>query len=192
MHTPPSIRILEAEQFATRAHRGQRRKYTDEPYSNHPLRVATIVAGLGLPDDLVVAALLHDTIEDTKVTSSVIARKFGDEVADLVVDLTDDYKAGPGTNRETRKEKYREQVAAASAEVQTVKLADLLDNARSIAEVAPDKDLSFVRQYLQESWRMAISLRSGNASLRQSVLSEIEKGLAVVQARKGGRHGITV
>src|SRR5688572_10082407 len=85
--------LLEAIQFAAHKHRDQRRKDTEaSPYINHPIAVANMLAGVGGVTDIVtlVAAVLHDTIEDTDTTPEELEAAFGSEVRELVAEVTDD------------------------------------------------------------------------------------------------------
>ena len=120
-----------AIQFATKAHEGQTRKYTGEPYIVHPLSVMEIVKTVDHTEEMLMAAVLHDTVEDTDVTLQDIDREFGPVVAQLVEELTDVSKPEDG-NRAFRKGLDREHSAQASAQGQTIKIADLLDNTKSI------------------------------------------------------------
>ena len=89
----PDQAVLKAAHFAAKKHAGQRRKGTAaEPYINHLLEIAELVSSaLAEPDtNLVIAALLHDTVEDTGVTKQVLVETFGSDVADLVMEMTDD------------------------------------------------------------------------------------------------------
>lgn len=126
-----------AIQFATEAHEGQYRKYTHEPYITHPLAVMEIVRGVpGHTEEMLVAAVLHDVVEDTDVSLMQIQEEFGDVVSDLVLHLTDISKPEDG-NRLKRKCKDAEWYAQGSAEAQTIKVADFIDNTRDIAQHAP-------------------------------------------------------
>jgi (p)ppGpp synthase/HD superfamily hydrolase len=126
--------VRKAQVYAMAAHAavGQKRKYTGEPYIVHPAEVAKIVAGVpGSTPDMVAAAWLHDVVEDTGCTFTDIHMAFGIDIATLVGWLTDVSKPEDG-NRAHRKAMDREHTAAAPAEAQTVKLADLISNSRSI------------------------------------------------------------
>lgn len=126
-----------AIEFATQAHKGQFRKYTGEPYINHPLAVMEIVRGVpGHTEEMLVAAVLHDVVEDTDVSLMEITEKFGDVVSDLVLHLTDISTPEDG-NRLKRKRKDAQWYAQGSAEAQTIKVADFIDNTRDIAQHAP-------------------------------------------------------
>jgi (p)ppGpp synthase/HD superfamily hydrolase len=109
----------------------QRRKYTGEPYMAHPREVADIVRTVPHDDAMIAAALLHDTVEDTPVTHEDILELFGEDVAELVRWLTDVSQPNDG-NRKARKALDRQHSANAPARAQTVKLADLISNTRSI------------------------------------------------------------
>ena len=134
-----------ARTFASRAHRGQVRKYTGEPYINHPVEVADIVRRHNGSPEMIAAALLHDVVEDTDVTLDDIRSEFGESVANLVADLTDVSRPEDG-NRATRKAMDREHTAQASAAAMVIKAADLISNTSSIVEHDP----SFARVYLKE------------------------------------------
>jgi len=126
-----------AIQFATQAHKGQFRKYTGEPYITHPLAVMEIVKGVpGHTPEMLVAAVLHDVVEDTDVSLMEIQEEFGDLVSDLVLHLTDISTPEDG-NRLKRKRKDAEWYAQGSAQAQTIKVADFIDNTRDIAQNDP-------------------------------------------------------
>jgi hypothetical protein len=150
--------------FAETAHGciNQRRKYTDAPYICHPIAVADIVASVPHTDNMLAAALLHDTVEDTPVTLHEIREYFGPDVATLVEMLTDVSKPSDG-NRAARKAIDRAHTAKASPEAMTIKLADLLDNTRSIVE----HDLNFARVYLREKLDLLDVLGAGDKTLYQ-------------------------
>lgn len=155
-----SSRLLNAMAFAERAHRGQPRKYTGEPYIVHPLEVASIVATVTTDEDMHIAALLHDTVEDCGVELGVIRRAFGPDVAQLVHELTDVSRPEHG-NREARKALDLQHTARASARGKTIKLADLISNTRSITQ--HDKDFAVV--YMKEKQRALEVLREGDVRL---------------------------
>ena len=139
--------VEHARIFATAAHAavGQTRKYTGEPYVVHPIEVASIVKNAGGTEAMVAAALLHDVLEDTGVTFDLLVDQFGSEVAELVLWLTDVSRPEDG-NRSTRKALDRQHSAAAPADAQTVKVADLISNTRSIVAHDP----GFAKTYLEE------------------------------------------
>ena len=139
--------VVEAKMFATAAHAaiGQKRKYSGDDYIVHPQRVAAIVEKHVGSDEMIAAAWLHDTVEDTDVTPDLITKMFGDNVADIVEGLTDVSLPSDG-NRAKRKSIDRMHSANASTESQFVKCADIIDNSWDIAE----NDLSFAKVYKSE------------------------------------------
>lgn len=155
--------IEKARIFATAAHAavGQVRKYTFEPYIVHPTEVAGIVASVeGATVEMICAAYLHDTVEDTDVGIEIIRSEFGEDVAELVGWLTDVSKPEDG-NRAVRKAIDRAHSAQAPAAAQTVKLADLISNSRSIME----HDAHFAKTYLEEKRMLLEVMNKGDATL---------------------------
>lgn len=123
-----------AYRFAEQAHRGQIRKYTGEPYINHPVAVARIVASVTDDCECIAAALLHDVIEDCGVTEGdLFEAGFGFHISAMVVQLSDVSRPQDG-NRAARKALDRQHLAGAWSKTKTVKLADLIDNSVSIFE----------------------------------------------------------
>ena len=137
--------MSEASWFAEQAHGDQKRKYTGEPYFNHLVEVALYVEAANLPSEVVAAAYLHDTLEDTEVTLSELNNRFGFRVADLVLQVTDVSRPHEG-NRKFRKALDRAHLAKATPHGASIKLADIISNTRSI--VADDP--KFAKVYLQE------------------------------------------
>ncbi len=128
--------LIEAATFAAEKHRDQRRKdAAASPYINHPLAVARILTVEAGITDLVVitAALLHDTIEDTKTTEAELRERFGDEVTKVVLEVTDE-KSLP---KARRKQLQIEHAAQASRRAKLVKLADKTANLRDILHAPP-------------------------------------------------------
>jgi (p)ppGpp synthase/HD superfamily hydrolase len=169
--------VERARVFATAAHAavGQKRKYTGEDYIVHPTEVAEIVKSIGGTDVQIAAALLHDVLEDTKVTEAQMREVMGDRVTDMVLWLTDVSKPEDG-NRKTRKAMDREHTAKAPPEAKTVKLADLISNTKSIVE----HDLSFAGSYLEEKGELLKVLRQGDLVLWGIAHDLYEQGLLVV------------
>ena len=141
-------RIQHATVFATQAHAGQKRKYTGDDYIVHPIAVAKLVADNGGTENQIMAALLHDTIEDTGVTYGDVRRAFGKEVAGLVLELTDEFTTEmyPDDNRAQRKAWENARLADVSIEAKLIKLCDMIDNTSSIVEHDP----GFAKVYLGE------------------------------------------
>ena len=120
--------------LAARAHRDQLRKGTDLPYIAHPVHVSIILMRHGFGEDLAIAGLLHDVVEDTDIPLATIATEFGDEVAGLV-DMVSESKSADGVELpwEQRKAEKLAHLRSAGPDVAALKAADAIHNARSIA-----------------------------------------------------------
>ena len=154
--------VEKARVFATAAHAafGQVRNYTFEPYIVHPAEVVFIVSAVPHTNEMLCAAWLHDTVEDTGVSIVDIQVEFGNEVAHLVGWLTNVSKPEDG-NRAFRKALDREHIAMAPAAAQTVKLADLISNSLGIMQHDP----AFAKTYLEEKRLLLEVLTRGDATL---------------------------
>ena len=149
------IRVLKAADAAARWHVHQRRKgAAQEPYINHLLEVAMLVAEAtdGKDPELVVAALLHDAIEDQEVPKSVIAEGFGEDVAGLVDEVTDDKTI----DKQERKRLQVEHAPKKSQRAKILKLADKTSNLRAIA-ASPPPDWSVKRRLEYVDWARGVS-----------------------------------
>lgn len=150
--------VAKAREFAREAHRDQKRKYTGEPYYNHCFEVRFLVSQVeGVTPEMEMAALLHDTVEDTGVTLEQIRSEFGVKVMEYVTWLTDVSKPSDG-NRKVRKEIDRQHTAAAPPEVKTIKLADLISNTSSIV----GHDPAFAKVYMAEKRLLLEVLTDGD------------------------------
>ncbi|MGO9513959.1 MAG: HD domain-containing protein [Steroidobacteraceae bacterium] len=132
----PVAIVLAASAFAAHKHRDQRRKGAEaSPYINHPIAVANVLANeAGITDpEILAAALLHDTIEDTDTTAKELEAKFGPHIAAIVVEVTDD-KSLP---KQERKRLQIEHAAAISEPAKLVKLADKICNVRDMSRSPP-------------------------------------------------------
>ncbi|HHJ17699.1 MAG TPA: bifunctional (p)ppGpp synthetase/guanosine-3',5'-bis(diphosphate) 3'-pyrophosphohydrolase [Gammaproteobacteria bacterium] len=159
--------VERARIYATQAHQriGQLRKYSKQPYHVHLEAVAKQVAGVTDDEEMIAAAWLHDTVEDTPATLEDIEAHFGTAVAELVEELTDVSKPSDG-NRATRKAIDRDHTAQASLRAKTVKLADLIDNCRDITK----HDERFAKVYLVEMGALLDVLGEGDAQLFQEAV----------------------
>jgi (p)ppGpp synthase/HD superfamily hydrolase len=162
--------IKRAAIFAKRARGAQVRKYTGEPYWNHPMAVAATVAKV-MPSNehAIAAAWLHDVLEDTAVTASLMRAAFGARVTDLVLEVTDVSRPGDG-NRARRTEIDRHHLFSASREGKTIKLADLMDNTASITAHDPD----FAIEYLREKRLTMPMLIGGHEHLWRRVMRQLD------------------
>ena len=157
--------LLRALSFASVKHRNQRRKDAESsPYINHPIAVASVLASEGTIEDesLLVAAVLHDTVEDTETAFDEIMQHFGAAVAELVRELTDD-KSLP---KAERKRLQIEHARSASPGAKQLKIADKICNIRDIT-VTPPADWSLQRRVEYLSWAAQVvdSCRGVNPGL---------------------------
>ena len=169
--------VQRADAFAEAAHGAvnQVRKYTGEPYINHPREVRAIMkkyATGSISPEQEAAALMHDTIEDTNVTYADIEREFGKKVADLVNWLTDVSSLSDG-NRKIRKNIDLQHSAAAPAEAQSIKLSDLISNSLSIVQHDP----GFARTYLKEKAALMQVLTKGDKGLYAEAERVLKDGM---------------
>ena len=119
-----------AIEFAAKAHEGQVRKGTDIPYISHPYAVGMMLARAGLPEEIVVAGILHDTVEDTPVTLEDMYDNFGERVAVIVDGCSEPHKSA---SWEDRKRHTLEYLRTALWEIRVVACADKLHNIRTVA-----------------------------------------------------------
>ncbi len=157
--------IVQAAQFAAEKHKNQRRKDADaSPYINHPLALASVLAVEGGIDnlDVICAALLHDTIEDTKTTAEELAGTFGDKVTGIVLEVSDD----KNLDKAVRKEEQVRHAPHISTEAKLVKLADKICNLRDIL-ASPPADWSAERKRTYFDWaaRVVAGLRGVHPGL---------------------------
>lgn len=135
--------------YSEQAHDGQRRS-SGEPYVTHPLAVATILANLHLDHQALIAALLHDVIEDTNVSKEAVTRQFGEVVAELVDGVSKLTQITFESKAEAQAENFRKMVLAMAEDIRViiVKLADRLHNMRTLGVLRPDKKRRIARETL--------------------------------------------
>jgi len=142
--------LLQAIEFSAYKHRAQKRKDADaSPYINHPIAVASLLATVGGVTDLdvLIAAVLHDTLEDTETSPAELEERFGPEVRALVEEMTDD-KRLPKTER---KRLQIEHAPGNSAKAKLIKLADKIANVRDVT-LTPPSDWSLERRVEYLDW----------------------------------------
>ncbi|MGO9446728.1 MAG: HD domain-containing protein [Thiobacillaceae bacterium] len=157
--------LLSALAFAADKHRNQRRKDAEaSPYINHPIalaRILTVEGGVTDPTVLA-AAILHDTIEDTETTAHELQQRFGDAIADIVLEVTDD-KTLPKAERKRLQIVHAQHL---SAPAKLVKLADKIANLRDMAYSPPaDWPLDRRRDYFDWAKLVIDGLRGAHAQL---------------------------
>jgi len=157
--------LLKALAFAAHKHRDQRRKDPEaSPYINHPIALADVLVNEGGVSDVEVlcAALLHDTVEDTDTTPQELEAVFGPRIARIVAEVTDDQALA----KAERKRLQVEHAAALSPEAKLVKLADKICNLRDVAERPPASwDLARRREYFDWAKRVVDGLRGAHPRL---------------------------
>lgn len=142
--------IYEAYLFGAEAHEGQYRK-SGEPYIYHPVAVARILAGMRMDTQTIVAAILHDVIEDTGTSKQTINERFGTEVAELVDGVSKLTAIGQKTKAEAKADNYRKMLLAMARDIRVIiiKLADRLHNMRTMGAMPPEKRRRIARETLE-------------------------------------------
>ena len=168
--------ILKALHFAASKHRDQRRKDVEaSPYINHPIEVVELLSRVGGVQDLTTlqAAILHDTIEDTKTVPEELEEAFGSEVRRVVEEVTDD-KRLPKLERKRLQIEHAPQL---SERAKQIKLADKISNVRSVTQTPPaDWPLQRRREYLDWTEQVVAGLRGCNTSLESLYYQLLQEG----------------
>jgi guanosine-3',5'-bis(diphosphate) 3'-pyrophosphohydrolase len=174
--------VLRAMEFAAIAHRDQRRKDDFQaPYINHPIQLARLLSEHGISDEITLsAAILHDVIEDTGTTLDALRAMFGDDIAGVVAEVSDD-KTLP---KDVRKQLQIEHAAVCSKRAKLVKLADKICNVRDLLIAAP---AGWSQQRMSEYvlWAMKVvdNLRGTNSKLEavfdKLLIRAVERGMII-------------
>lgn len=175
--------LEQVKAFAEKAHGDQQRKYKDEPYVMHLIRVMEQTGKYSSSLPVLAAALLHDVLEDTKVKKNelhdflktIMSSADANKTIKLVVDLTDIYTKSnyPRWNRKRRREQEASRLAHTEAESQTIKYADIIDNSLDIVNADPD----FAAVFLRECKMLLGKIQNGNPALRQLAIETVESEL---------------
>lgn len=171
-------KFLQAASFAAKKHRYQKRKGDDgEPYVNHPLEVANLLANVGKVDDydILIAAVLHDTVEDTETTAEELTELFGATVCGYVLEVTDD----KSLEKAERKLKQIEHAPHLSEGAKQVKLADKISNITDVTNNPPagwSKERKI--EYINWGEKVVAGLRGVNADLESYFDEIVRKGRA--------------
>jgi guanosine-3',5'-bis(diphosphate) 3'-pyrophosphohydrolase len=173
-------RLLSALSFSAQKHRRQRRKDPDgSPYINHPIEVARLLAEVGQVVDLqiLIAAVLHDTLEDTETTPLELEELFGPEVRRLVEEVTDDKTL----EKSIRKELQVKKVGGLSSEAKMIRVADKICNVRDVSHLPPmDWGTSRRREYFDWTDRVVAGCLGVNAALEQLFLDVLRQGRGIL------------
>ena len=171
--------LLQALRFAAEKHRDHRRKgATAAPYINHPITVAEQLAALGLGSDveLLMAAILHDVVEDTGTTEAELVEAFGERVTRIVMEVTDD----GNLRREERKSLTVSNIAGKSREARLLKLSDLIANIGDMIHHPPHWDDERKREYLDWGEAVVNRLRGTHHGLEARFDALVREGRAVL------------
>ncbi|MDO5654769.1 MAG: HD domain-containing protein [Flavobacteriaceae bacterium] len=181
--------LQQIEEFARNAHSGQMRKYSDEEYIIHPIRVMKICQLYTHDIAILSTALLHDVLEDTKVTSAeleqflsgIFSNQEAQKILQLTQDLTDVFikENYPNLNRKQRKAKEWDRMESIHYDAQTVKYADIIDNSQEILVYDPN----FARVYLKECLKGLQNMKKGNSELYQLAFETVQAGMKKLHIR---------
>jgi guanosine-3',5'-bis(diphosphate) 3'-pyrophosphohydrolase len=168
-------KLLEAASFAAKKHTGQTRKGANaEPYINHPIEVANLLANVGKVEDfdVLIAAVLHDTVEDTGTTKEELTALFGERVCAMVLEVTDD-RTLP---KAERKQLQIEHAPHLSTGAKTIKLGDKISNITDILN-SPPADWSLQRKLEYVAWgeNVVKGIRGTNEFLEKHFDELVEK-----------------
>ncbi|MDQ3750098.1 MAG: HD domain-containing protein [Acidobacteriota bacterium] len=173
--------LIQAINFAAKKHSTQKRKGADEqPYINHPLEVLNLLANVGNIEDynVLIAAVLHDTIEDTETTKEEITEHFGANVCEMVIEVTDD-KSLP---KAERKQLQIEHAPHLSDGAKYIKLADKISNVRDVSENPPDGWSDKRRlEYIEWGEKVIDGLRGVNSNLEKHFDDLIGKAREMIE-----------
>jgi GTP pyrophosphokinase len=144
------VSVKNALEFSAAAHQGQLRQSGD-PYVSHPIAVARILTPLHMDAQAIVAALLHDVVEDTEIHIEDIVKQFGKPVAEMVEGLSKLDKLQFETQQDAQAENFRKMLMAMARDVRVIliKLADRLHNMRTLAAVSPEKSVRIARETME-------------------------------------------
>jgi GTP diphosphokinase / guanosine-3',5'-bis(diphosphate) 3'-diphosphatase len=172
--------LLKAPNYSAQKHTHQRRKDEDQsPYINHPIQVAEMISRVGRVKDIdvLVAAILHDTIEDTNATYADIEHEFGKKIANIVQEVTDD----KNLPKETRKQLQIEHAPHLSAEAKLVKLGDKICNITDICSHPPAAwPIERRQDYLTWAECVVAGLRGANSELEGEFDRHLQAGRAAL------------
>ena len=175
--------VLRAAEFAAHKHRNQRRKGASErPYIGHCIEVARIIADVGKVDDanVLAAALLHDTVEDTDTTRDELRELFGAVIDDMVAEVTDDKTLDSAV----RKEAQVTHAPHLTHGAKVIKLADKISNVREIGVDPPESwPLDRRRGYFAWAARVVAAMGSVNPELEQLFASTLETSTRILAAQ---------
>ncbi len=175
-------KLISVIDFAAQKHKGQCRKDGKIPYINHPIQVANLLSNCGENDlSLLSAAVLHDTIEDTKTSPEEIRELFGEEVLSIVLEVTDDKML----SKNERKQAQIDKAPNKSRKAKALKLADKICNVKDIAKCPPASwDYQRRFEYLDWSEKVINALRGTNSTLENLFDECISEGREILEKER--------
>ena len=175
--------ILNAADFAAYKHRNQKRKDEEKtPYINHPIAVARAISEIGNVEDpeVLAAALLHDTLEDTKTTPEELIDKFGERVCNLVQEVTDD-KTLPKLERKQRQIEHAKEISGDAA---LIKLGDKISNVTDITKTPPTNWDNMRRlEYFEWAEKVINNCPKVNEALENHFAEVVRKGKNLINEK---------
>lgn len=198
MDTASINQVRRAYLYAEQAHDGQKRR-SGEPYVTHPLAVAGILAEMHMDAQSLMAAMLHDVIEDTEVEKDAIVAQFGEPVAELVDGVSKLTQIEFASKAEAQAENFQKMVLAMAADIRVilVKLSDRLHNMRTLGVLRPDKRRRIARETLEIYAPIAAKLGMHNLRVEFEELGframhpmRAERIESAVKAVRGNRHAL--
>ncbi|MHA1300458.1 MAG: HD domain-containing protein [Candidatus Helarchaeota archaeon] len=160
-----------AKKFAEEKHKNQKRKYHDEPYISHPLRVMEELKNYTNDEDMLIAALLHDTIEDTETTYEEILKEFGVRVANFVMELTSDKNEAKKIGKDTY---LANKMNNMSEKAFLIKLCDRFDNVSGLEGEPKD----FVDRYKKETANILKNIKRNLSPIHKDLIKKIWKKIS--------------
>jgi GTP diphosphokinase / guanosine-3',5'-bis(diphosphate) 3'-diphosphatase len=177
------VRLLRAVAFAAEKHKDQRRKDVNaSPYINHPIAVATLLVQEGdvTDEELLLAAILHDTVEDTETSFTELEERFGKAVAGIVREVTDDKALA----KEARKQLQAEHALHASPQAKQLKIADKICNIRDIIHNPPTGwSTERKKEYLIWSERVVAGCKGVNVALDKAFDETVDAAAKHLETR---------
>jgi guanosine-3',5'-bis(diphosphate) 3'-pyrophosphohydrolase len=177
--------LTRAALTAAEAHKGQTRKGGEVPYVNHVIEVAHLVAEAGGTPEMVAAALLHDTVEDSDTTAEAVAALFGPCIATLVAGLTDpsDWE---GLDRADRKRRQAMHMAKAPRAIRRIKIADQTSNVRDVGRLPAGWEPADARAYIAGAAEVVAACRGADPALEALFDRARAEALATLDAIEKG------
>ena len=179
--------LTRAALTAAEAHKGQTRKGGEMPYVNHVIEVAHLVAEAGGTPEMVAAALLHDTVEDTGATAEAIEAAFGPCIATLVAGLSDP-PGWEGLGRAERKRRQAQHMATAPRAIRRIKIADQTSNVRDVGRLPAGWEPADARAYSAGAAKVVDACRGADPGLEALFDAARAEALATLDAIQKGER----